>query len=172
MSNNLITSDILTRFSPNKKNGKIHKNIYNNTQNTAPKHITNMLGYYWHFGYNKRYGRYVHLTRAYESPEQVETIDINESELNTKEQRKHLKVNRDLRMEDFLYDNVSKKDLQLIRKTFKNKKFNLKCYMHTHSVYSYATHRKKYIIISWVINNKYVIHDVRDFINLIKWRLI
>ena len=75
-------------------------------------------------------------------------------------------------MTDFLYDDVSKKDLRLIRDRFKKGPINLKGYVSTKKAYLHASHRHTYIFITWVLDDHYVIGNVHDFIDALKQKLI
>ena len=158
MSNNLKT--IETAYHPNKRvrtyGGRLKANQYNN-YNRMPEMITNNNNYYWDNGFNKRYGRYVRLVE----PGHVDVLkDFT------------LKIDRQLRMTDFFYDGISKKDLKLIRQRFKKDSINIKGYNRIVKDYSSSSHRYTYIYIAWVVNNTYIINDVTDFIELLKQRAL
>lgn len=123
-----------------------------------PDMITNENSYYWNEGFNKMYGRYTHLVEPGIVDDQLKDFT--------------LKVNRTLRMTDFFYDGVSKKDLKLIRDRFKKGPLNLKGYHRIVKDYSSNSHRYTYIHLAWVINDTYIINDIDHFIDLLKNRLI
>ena len=83
-----------------------------------------------------------------------------------------LKVDRTLRMTDFFYDGVSKKDLKLIRDRFKKGPLNLKGYNRIVKDYSSNSHRYTYIYLAWIVNDTYIINDIDHFIELLKNRSI
>ena len=159
MSNNL--KNIETAYYPNTRvcehRRRLKQKRYNN-YNRMPEMITNNKGYYWDNGFNKRYGRYTHLIESGLLTGQLEDFT--------------LKLNRELRMSDFFYDNVSKKDLKLIRQRFKKGPINLKGYHQIAKAYSYPNHRYTFIHIAWVLNDTYIINDVTDFVELLKQRAL
>lgn len=71
-------------------------------------------------------------------------------------------------MTDFYYDNISKKDLKLIRQRFGKEPINVKGYHRIVKDYSSSNHRYTYIYIAWVVNDTYIINDVADFVELLK----
>lgn len=155
MSNNL--KNIQTAYHPNTRvcehGGRLNQKQYNN-YNRMPEMITDNKGYYWDNGFNKRYGRYTRLVEPGLLDEQLEDFT--------------LKLDRELRMTDFFYDNVSKKDLKRIRQRFKKGFINLKGYHRIVKDYSSSSHRYTYIYIAWVVNDAYIINDIADFIELLK----
>ena len=159
MSNNLKT--IETAYRPNKRvhtnGGRLNQKQYNN-YSRMPEIITDNNGYYWDNGFHKRYGRHTWL--------------VEPGLVNDQLQNFTLKVDRQLRMTDFFYDNVSKKDLKLIRQRFGKEPINVKGYHRIVKDYSSASHRYTYIYIAWVMNDTYIINDVTDFIELLKQRAL
>lgn len=159
MSNNL--KSIKTAYRSNTRvrehGGRLNQKQYNN-YNRMPEMITNNNGYYWDNGFHKRYGRHTWLVEPGLVDEQLEGFT--------------LKLDRELRMTDFFYDNVSKKDLKLIRQRFAKGSINLKGYYRIVKNYSSSNHRYTYIYIAWVLNDTYIINDVTDFIELLKQRAI
>lgn len=167
MSNNLKT--IQTAYSANthihthngfsvrNHKGRLRTKQYNN-YSRMPDMITAEADYYWTQGFNKMYGRYVRLVEPNTLDNQLDSFT--------------LKIDKQLRMTDFYYDNVSKKDLKLIRQRFKKSPINLKGYNLIDKSYSSTSHRYTYIYIAWVINDRYIINDIRDFINLLKTHAI
>ena len=155
MSNNL--KNIETAYRPNTRvcehRRRLKQKRYNN-YNRMPEMITNNKGYYWDNGFNKRYGRYTHLIEPSLLDGQLEDFT--------------LKLDRELRMSDFFYDHVSKKDLKLIRQRFKKGSINLKGYHHIAKAYSFPNHRYTFVYIAWVLNDTYIINDIADFIELLK----
>ena len=156
MSNNL--KNIETAYRSNThvrgRNGRLNQKQYNN-YNRMPEMITDYNDYYWENGFNKRYGRYVRL---------VEPGILDENLLKDFT----LKIDKQLRMTDFFYDDISKKDMKLIRQRFKQKPINVKGYNRIVKDYSSPSHRYTYIYIAWVVNDAYIINDVTDFIKLLK----
>lgn len=134
----------------------MHQNTYNQ-YNRLPDKIINTNTYFWDNGFSKRYSRYAKITEA--GP-----LDVPLTEKP--------KLNRPLRMTDFLYDDVSKKDLRLIRNRFKKGPINLKGYVSTKKAYLHASFRHTYIFITWVLGDHYVIGNVHDFIDALKQKLI
>lgn len=120
--------------------------------------ITNNNGYYWDNGFNKRYGRHAFLVEPGIVEDQLKDFT--------------LKVDRTLRMTDFFYDGMSKKELKLIRDRFKKEPISVKGYHHIVKNYSSNSHRYTYIHLAWVINDTYIINDVDHFIELLKNRSI
>lgn len=159
MSNNLKT--IQTAYKADKRvrqhGGRLKTNHYNN-YNRMPDMITNNNGYYWDNGFNKRYGRHAFLVEPGQMANQLKDFT--------------LKVDKQLRMTDFFYDGVSKKDLKLIRDRFKKGPINLKGYNRIVKDYSSNSHRYTYVYIAWVINDSYIINNVDHFIDLLKNRSI
>lgn len=155
MSNNLksIKTAYQSNTSVREHGGRLNQKQYNN-YNRMPEMITNNNGYYWDNGFHKRYGRHTWL---------VEPGSVNDQLQNFT-----LKVDRQLRMTDFFYDNVSKKDIKLIRQRFKKEPINLKGYNRIVKDYSSSSHRYTYIYIAWVVNDTYIINDVTDFVELLK----
>ena len=102
MSNNLksIKTAYRSNTSVREHGGRLNQKQYNN-YNRMPEMITNNNGYYWDNGFHKRYGRHTWLVEPGFVDEQLQNFT--------------LKVDRQLRMTDFFYDGVSKKDLKLIR---------------------------------------------------------
>lgn len=155
MSNNL--KNIQTAYHSNTRvrehGGRLNQKQYNN-YNRIPEMITDKSGYYWDNGFNKRYGRYARLVEPGLLDEQLNGFT--------------LKMDKQLRMTDFFYDNVSKKDLKLIRQRFKKEPINVKGYNRIVKDYSSSSHRYTYIYIAWVLNDTYIINDVTDFVELLK----
>lgn len=155
MSNNL--KNIQTAYHSNTRvrehGGRLTQKQYNN-YNRIPEMITDKNGYYWDNGFNKRYGRYARLVEPGLLDEQLNGFT--------------LKMDKQLRMTDFFYDNVSKKDLKLIRQRFKKEPINVKGYNRIVKDYSSSSHRYTYIYIAWVLNDTYIINDVTDFVELLK----
>lgn len=159
MSNNL--KSIKTAYRSNTRirehGGRLNQKQYNN-YNRMPKIITDKNGYYWDNGFNKRYGRYTRLVEPGLVDGQLQNFT--------------LKVDRELRMTDFFYDGVSKKDLKLIRQRFGKEPINVKGYHRITKAYTSSNHRYTYIYIAWVVNDTYIINDVTDFIELLKSRAL
>ena len=159
MSNNL--KNIQTAYRPNTRvyehGGRLNQKQYNN-YNRMPNMITNNNDYYWKEGFNKRYGRYTHLIEPDRLDGQLDDFT--------------LKVDRQLRMTDFYYDNLSKKDLKLIRQRFGKEPINVKGYHHIAKAYSFPNHRYTFVYIAWVLNDTYIINDVTDFVELLKQHAI
>lgn len=159
MSNNL--KNIQTAYHSNTRvrehGGRLNQKQYNN-YNRIPEMITDKSGYYWDNGFNKRYGRYARLVEPGLLDEQLNGFT--------------LKMDKQLRMTDFFYDNVSKKDLKLIRQRFKKEPINVKGYNRIVKDYSSSSHRYTYIYIAWVLNDTYIINDVTDFVELLKQRVL
>lgn len=155
MSNNL--KNIETAYRPNTRvrgrSGRLNQKQYNN-YNRMPEMITDYNDYYWENGFNKRYGRYTRLVEPGLVDGQLKDFT--------------LKVDKQLRMTNFFYDGISKKDLKLIRQRFKKDSINIKGYNRIVKDYSSSSHRYTYIYIAWVVNDTYIINDVIDFIELIK----
>lgn len=159
MSNNL--KNIQTAYHSNTRvrehGGRLNQKQYNN-YNRIPEMITDKSGYYWDNGFNKRYGRYARLVEPGLLDEQLNGFT--------------LKMDKQLRMTDFFYDNVSKKDLKLIRQRFKKEPINVKGYHRIVKDYSSSSHRYTYIYIAWVLNDTYIVNDVTDFVELLKQRVL
>ena len=159
MSNSL--KNIETAYRTNTRirehGGRLNQKQYNN-YNRMPKIITDKNGYYWDNGFNKRYGRYTRLVEPGLVDGQLQNFT--------------LKVDRELRMTDFFYDGVSKKDLKLIRQRFGKEPINVKGYHRIVKDYSSSNHRYTYIYIAWVVNDTYIINDVTDFVELLKQRVL
>ena len=160
MSNNLKT--IQTAYKANtrprhRNGGRLNQKRFDN-YNRMPDMITMEASYYWNEGFNKMYGRYKRLVEPGIVADQLKDFT--------------LKVNKPLRMTDFFYDGVSKKDLKLIRERFKKEPINVKGYHRIVKDYSSNSHRYTYIYLAWVINDTYIINDVDHFIDLLKNRLI
>lgn len=159
MSNSL--KNIETAYRTNTRirehGGRLNQKQYNN-YNRMPKIITDKNGYYWDNGFNKRYGRYTRLVEPGLVDGQLQNFT--------------LKVDRQLRMTDFFYDNLSKKDLKLIRQRFGKEPINVKGYHRIVKNYSSSNHRYTYIYIAWVVNDTYIINDVTDFVELLKQRIL
>lgn len=155
MSNNLKTlkTDYIANRHVCKHGGRLKTKQYN-TYSRMPDMITANNNYYWEQGFNKRYGRNALLVKP----------DVIGDQLNGFT----LKIDRQLQMTDFYYDNVSKKDLKLIRDRFKKAPINLKGHHRIVKDYSHSSHRYTFIYIAWVINDHYIINDIKDFINLLK----
>lgn len=155
MSNNLKTIETAYRSNTRVREhgGHLHQNQYNN-YNRMPEMITNNNGYYWDNGFHKRYGRHTWLVEPGLVSDQLQNFT--------------LKVDRQLRMTDFFYDGISKKDLKLIRQRFGKEPINVKGYNYITKAYSSSNHRYTYIYIAWVVNDTYIINDVTDFIELLK----
>lgn len=148
MSNNLknIKTAYRSNTSVREHGGRLNQKQYNN-YNRMPEMITDNNGYYWDNGFHKRYGRHTWLV---------------EPGL----------VDGQLRMTDFFYDGVSKKDLKLIRQRFGKEPINVKGYHRIVKDYSSSSHRYTYIYIEWVVNDTYIINDVTDFVELLKQRVL
>ena len=159
MSNNLKNIKTAYRSNTNvsEHGGRLNQKQYNN-YNRMPEMITNNNGYYWDNGFHKRYGRHTWLVEPGFVDGQLENFT--------------LKVDRQLRMTDFFYDGISKKDLKLIRQRFKKEPINLKGYNRIVKDYSSSSHRYTYIYIAWVVNDTYIVNDVTDFIELLKQRAL
>lgn len=160
MSNNLKT--IQTAYKANtrprhRNDGRLTQKRFDN-YNRMPDMITRESSYYWNEGFNKMYGRYTRLVEPGLVTDQLKDFT--------------LKIDKQLRMTDFFYDGVSKKDLKLIRDRFKKEPINVKGYHRIVKDYSSNSHRYTYVYIAWVINDSYIINDVDHFINLIKNRSI
>lgn len=155
MSNNLKTlkTDYVANRRVRQYGGRLNTKQYN-AYNRMPDMITTNNNYYWEQGFNKRYGRNALLVKP----------DVVGDQLNGFT----LKIDRQLQMTDFYYDNVSKKDLKLIRQRFKKSPMNLKGYNFIDKTYLHSSHRHTFIHIAWVINDRYIINDIKDFINLLK----
>ena len=155
MSNNL--KSIKTAYRSNTRvrehGGRLNQKQYNN-YNRMPEMITNNNGYYWDNGFHKRYGRHTWLVEPGLVSGQLQNFT--------------LKVDRQLRMTDFFYDNLSKKDLKLIRQRFGKEPINVKGYHRIVKNYSSSNHRYTYIYIAWVVNDTYIINDIADFVELLK----
>lgn len=155
MSNSL--KNIETAYRTNTRirehGGRLNQKQYNN-YNRMPKIITDKNGYYWDNGFNKRYGRYTRLVEPGLVDGQLQNFT--------------LKVDRELRMTDFFYDGVSKKDLKLIRQRFGKEPINVKGYHRIVKDYSSSSHRYTYIYIAWVVNDTYIVNDIADFVELLK----
>ena len=156
MSNNLKT--IQTAYKANRHpNGLLNQKRFD-YYCRMPDMITNNAGYYWDEGFNKMYGRYTRLVEPGLVTDQLKDFT--------------LKIDKPLRMTDFFYDGVSKKDLKLIRERFKKEPINVKGYHRIVKDYSSNSHRYTYIYLAWVINDTYIINDIDHFIGLLKNRLI
>lgn len=156
MSNNLKT--IQTAYKANRHpNGRLNQKRFDN-YNRMPDMITMDASYYWNEGFNKMYGRYTRLVEPRRVTDQLKDFT--------------LKVDKQLRMTDFFYDGVSKKDLKLIRERFKKEPINVKGYHRIVKNYSSNSHRYTYIYLAWVIDDTYIINDIDHFIDLLKNRLI
>lgn len=155
MSNNL--KSIKTAYRSNTRvrehGGRLNQKQYNN-YNRMPEMITNNNGYYWDNGFHKRYGRHTWLVEPGLVSNQLQNFT--------------LKIDRQLRMTDFYYDNLSKKDLKLIRQRFGKEPINVKGYHRIVKNYSSSNHRYTYIYIAWVVNDTYIINDIADFVELLK----
>lgn len=160
MSNNLktIQTAYKTNTRPHHRNGgQLTQKRFDN-YNRMPDMITMEASYYWNEGFNKMYGRYTRLVEPGLVTDQLKDFT--------------LKVDKQLRMTDFFYDGVSKKDLKLIRDRFKKEPINIKGYHRIIKDYSSNSHRYTYIYLAWVINDTYIINDIDHFIDLLKNRLI
>lgn len=160
MSNNLktIQTAYKTNTRPRHRNGgQLTQKRFDN-YNRMPDMITMEASYYWNEGFNKMYGRYTRLVEPGLVTDQLKDFT--------------LKVDKQLRMTDFFYDGVSKKDLKLIRDRFKKEPINIKGYHRIIKDYSSNSHRYTYIYLAWVINDTYIINDIDHFIDLLKNRLI
>ena len=159
MSNQL--KSLKTAYVANRRvrqhGGRLNTKQYNN-YSRMPDMITANDNYYWQQGFNKRYGRRALLVKPDAVNNQLDGFT--------------LKIDRQLQMTDFYYDNVSKKDLKLIRQRFKKAPMNLKGYNTIVKDYSHSSHRYTHIYIAWVINDRYIINDIKDFINLLRERAI
>lgn len=159
MSNNLKTlkTDYVANRRVRKHGGRLKAKQYN-TYSRMPDMITANNNYYWEQGFNKRYGRNALLVKPDVVDDQLKDFT--------------LKITKQLQMTDFYYDNVSKKDLKLIRDRFKKTPITVKGYHRIVKDYSHSSHRYTFIHIAWVINDRYIINDIKDFINLLKERAI
>ena len=160
MSNNLKTIQTAYRANTRPRHhngGRLTQKRFNN-YTRMPDMITNENGYYWREGFNKMYGRHTRLVEPGQIADQLKDFT--------------LKVDKLLRMTDFFYDGISKKDLKLIRDRFKKGPINLKGYNRIVKDYSSNSHRYTYVYIAWVINDSYIINDVDHFIELLKNRSI
>lgn len=160
MSNNLKTIQTTYRANtrPRHRNGgRLTQKRFDN-YNRMPDMITMEASYYWNEGFNKMYGRYTRLVEPGLVTDQLKDFT--------------LKVDKQLRMTDFFYDGVSKKDLKLIRDRFKKEPINVKGYHRIVKDYSSNSHRYAYIYLAWVVNDTYIINDIDHFIDLLKNRLI
>ena len=160
MSNNLKT--IQTAYRANTRprhhnSGRLTQKRFDN-YNRMPDMITMEASHYWNEGFNKMYGRHTRLVEPGLVTDQLKDFT--------------LKVDKQLRMTDFFYDGVSKKDLKLIRDRFKKEPINVKGYHRIVKDYSSNSHRYTYIYLAWVINDTYIINDIDHFIDLLKNRLI
>lgn len=152
MSNNLKT--IQTAYKANRHpNGQLNQKRFDN-YSRMPDMITNNAGYYWDEGFNKMYGRYTRLVEPGLVTDQLKDFT--------------LKIDKPLRMTDFFYDGVSKKDLKLIRDRFKKEPINVKGYHRIVKDYSSNSHCYTYIYLAWVVNDTYIINDIDHFIDLLK----
>lgn len=159
MSNNLKTlkTDYVANRRVRQYGGRLNTKQYN-AYNRMPDMITTNNNYYWEQGFNKRYGRNALLVKPDVVDDQLKDFT--------------LKITKQLQMTDFYYDNVSKKDLKLIRDRFKKTPITVKGYHRIVKDYSHSSHRHTFIHIAWVINDRYIINDIKDFINLLKERAI
>lgn len=159
MSNNLKTlkTDYVANRRVRQYGGRLNTKQYN-AYNRMPDMITTNNNYYWEQGFNKRYGRHALLVKPDVVDDQLKDFT--------------LKITKQLQMTDFYYDNVSKKDLKLIRDRFKKTPITVKGYHRIVKDYSHSSHRYTFIHIAWVINDRYIINDIKDFINLLKERAI
>lgn len=160
MSNNLkcIQTTYRANTRPRHHNGgRLTQKRFDN-YNRMPDMITMEASYYWNEGFNKMYGRYTRLIEPGLVTDQLKDFT--------------LKVDKQLRMTDFFYDGVSKKDLKLIRDRFKKEPINVKGYHRIVKDYSSNSHRYTYIYLAWVVNDTYIINDIDHFIDLLKNRLI
>lgn len=160
MSNNLKTIQTAYRANTRPRHhngGRLTQKRFDN-YNRMPDMITMEASYYWNEGFNKMYGRYTRLVEPGLVTDQLKNFT--------------LKVDKQLRMTDFFYDGVSKKDLKLIRDRFKKEPINVKGYHRIIKDYSSNSHRYTYIYLAWVINDTYIINDVNHFIDLLKNRSI
>ena len=138
---------------------KTSQKKYNN-YNVIPPVITNNNDYMWNTGRNKMYTRYVIVKRLdLENPVVIPNA-------------RYKQVDRDLKMTDFFYDDVTKAELKLIRNRFKKGGINLKGFVSTTKSYDSSTHAKTYIHITWILNDKYAVANVHDFVELLQLRLI
>lgn len=155
MSNNLKTTqtDYVANRRVRQHGSRLNTKQYNN-YSRMPDMITNNRNYYWAQGFNKRYGRHARLVEPDALSDQLHGFT--------------LKVDRQLQMTDFYYDNVSKKDLKLIRQRFRKAPMNLKGYNFIDKAYSSPSHRYTFVNIAWVIDDRYIINDIKDFIALLK----
>ena len=114
----------------------------------------------WETGRNKMYTHYT----------QVKTLDL-ENGVHIPDSR-FKQLDRNLKMTDFLYDGVTNSDLKLIRNRLKKGHINLKGFVTVHKSYWFATHARKTATISWIVNDKYAIANVHEFLTLLKLKLI
>ena len=160
MSNQLKTYQ--DWYQPNRvvrdKKNHLHQKTYND-YNRLPEKIINSQGYFWRNGFSKHYGRYAQVTDA--GP-----LDLPITEKP--------KINRRLRMTDFIYDDVSKKDLKLIRDRFKKGPINLKGYISVKKDYPFGhvRYHQTNVTFTWVLDDHYVIGNVHDFIDALKNKAI
>ena len=159
MSNNLknIQTAYRSNTRVNEYGGRLNQKQYDN-YNRMPEMITKNNNYYWDNGFNKRYGRHTWLVEPGLVDGQLDNFT--------------LKFDRQLRMTDFFYDSISKKDLKLIRQRFGKEPINVKGYHRIVKNYSSSSHRYTYIYIAWVVNDTYIINDIADFIELLKQRTL
>lgn len=138
---------------------KISRKKYND-YNIIPSVITDSNSYMWNTGRNKMYTRYAI----------VKHLDLDNPVIIPN--ARHKQVDRDLKMSDFLYDDVTKAELKLIRNRFRRGAINLKGFVSTTKSYENPTHAKTYIHITWILNDKYAIANIHDFVTLLQLRLI
>lgn len=138
---------------------KISRKKYNH-YNVIPPVITDNKDYMWNTGRNKMYTRYVKVKRLdLENPVMIPNA-------------RHKQVDRDLKMSDFLYDDITNAELKLIRNRFKKGAINLKGFVFTTKSYVNATSSKTHIHITWLLNDKYVVANVHDFVTLLRLKLL
>lgn len=138
---------------------KVSRKKYNN-YTVIPPVITNSGDYMWETGRNKKSTRYVNVKR----------LDLENPVIIP--QARYKQVDRDLKMSDFFYDDVTKAELKLIRNRFKKGGINLKGFVSTTKSYDSSTHAKTYIHITWILNDKYAVANVHEFVELLRLRLI
>ena len=158
---NVQTHNVPSNDSPyHIKKAKISKKKYKKAYTTLPDVITDDAGYMWETGRNKMYTHYT----------QVQQLDL-EKDAHIPDSR-FKQLDRNLKMTDFLYDDVTNSDLKLIRNRLKKGHINLKGFVTVHKSYWFATHARKTATVSWIINDKYAIANVHDFLTLLKLKLI
>ena len=139
---------------------KISQKKYNKAYTTLPTVITNDSRYMWKTGRNKMYTHYT----------EVQRLNLENGAHIPHSRFKQL--DRNLKMSDFLYDDVTKSELKLIRNRLKQGPINLKGFVTIHKSYWFDTHARKTATISWIVADKYAIANVHDFVTLLRLKLI